>query len=127
MYPVFCDQYTVSVPVAYAMNFIAACCFSLGVEAVMARPEPPVQQPNPAGPSGRKAVPTWNLAAAWCPARPAVESRYDRAAPKSKSVPGFCDAWPIPEVTMERHNSPALTEFGSWIRIVKSGSEYEPP
>ena len=25
------------------------------------KPEPPVQQPNPAGPSGKKAVPTWNF------------------------------------------------------------------
>src|SRR5216683_5833385 len=109
------------------MNFIAACCFSFGVALVIAKPEPPVQHPNPAGPSGKKAVPTLNLAEFSCPARPAVESRYDSAAPESKSVPGCWEACPNPAVTMARHISPALTEFGSWIRMVKSGSEYEPP
>ena len=95
------------------MNFIAACCFSVGVVAMMAMPEPPVQQPKPAGPSGRNAVPTLNVAADSWPARPAVESRYESVAPELKSVLGSLDAWAMPLDTIDRHISPALTEFGS--------------
>src|SRR5262249_56328169 len=109
------------------MNFMAACCFSFGLAAVIARPEPPVQQPKPAGPSGRNAVPTWNFAADSCPARLAVEFRYDSVAPELKSVAGSFDAWATPFEIMLRHISPALTEFSSWIRMGKSGSEYLPP
>ena len=58
----FCDQQTVSVPGGVGQELHRRLLlFLVGVAAVIAMPEPPVQQPKPAGPSGRNAVPDLEL------------------------------------------------------------------
>src|SRR5215213_2634450 len=128
MYPVACAQIDVcSGEVANIAYLNAASCFSLGADARMPRPAPPVGQPNATGPFGRNAVPTGNLAAASWPGSPPVEAIIADAMPPRKSLSAFCGATAQPSTTDFRSHSPASTAGFSAIFTVKSGSEYEPP
>src|SRR3712207_2681891 len=101
------------------MYLKAACCFSVGEVLRMPRPAPPVGQPGPTS-LGRNPVPNSNCAFVLKKATWAVDSKIDAVTPLTKSVRRSVDDVAHPSATVERSHSPALTEFGSVIRMLKS-------